>query len=107
MSTAALPPILEPTDPGYTREVYDVKQAAAYLVVHVSRIYADIAKGELAHRKDGNRRLRFSQADLDAWRLARRVEVRGAVSRETRPPVPRPRLLPSADLPLPKVRRFS
>lgn len=84
-----LPPSLSPEHPDYTRERYSVPQAAAYLLVSPSRIYADTSAGQLAHRKDGNRRLRFSQADLDAVQASSRA-----------PCVP-------PQLPLPKTLRFN
>ena len=98
MSELTMPPVLLPTDPSYTLEVYDVRQAAAFLCVHRSRIYADIAAGLLAHRRDGHRRIRFSQADLDQWRQAKRVEAKPArltlVANDRRA------------IRMPKVRRF-
>ena len=106
MTPVALPPSLPVDHPDYTRERFSVAEAAAYLLVHVTRIYADAAKGELGYRRDGNRRLRFSQADLDAWRQARRVEARTTparmVTRSSRPVA-----APAAVLPLPAKRRFS
>ncbi len=98
-----LPPTLAPSDPDYTRERYDVKQAAAYLVVTPTTVYIEANAHALGHRKDGNRRRVFSQADLDAWRAARRVE-----SEDRRPlrPVPRRATRQLAPLPLPKQRVF-
>lgn len=105
MTTIAMPLVLHADDPAYALERYSVPQAAAYLLVSPSRIYADVSAGRLAHRKDGNRRLRFSQADLDAWRAARRVEVRD------RPRLAAAKASPLAsrlrDLPLPKTLRFN
>lgn len=104
IATVALPPTLAPSDPNYRRERYSVDQAAVYLEVNRSRIYSLCALGVLAHRVDGGRK-RFSQADLDAWRDACRIEV-------ARPAPARPRLA-TADgaqvvmLPAIKHRRFS
>lgn len=71
-----MPPLLRPTDPAYTLERYDPRQAAAYLGRSRAKVYRDIANGQLAHRRDGKRGVvRMSQADLDAWREARRREV--------------------------------
>lgn len=102
----ALPQVLDPAHPAYGLETYSVRTAAAYLVCHPAQIYARAAKGELGYRRDGNRRLRFSQADLDAWRQARRVEARTTsarmVTRSSRPVA-----APAAVLPLPAKRRFS
>ena len=78
--SVALPSPVTPAHPDYEREVYSVAQAAAYLCVHVSRIYADAAARRIGCRRDGRRRLRFSQGDLDRWRQARRVEPRDAVT---------------------------
>jgi excisionase family DNA binding protein len=105
MTPATMPIVLHTTDPAYTLERYSVPQAAAYLLVSVSRVYADASAGRLAHRKDGNRRLHFSQADLDAWRAPRRVEVRDRprlIAAKSAPPAGR-----LQDLPLPKTLRFN
>lgn len=105
-----LPPSLAPEHPDYRRERYSVAQAALYLIVHVSRVYADAAAGRLGHRRDGNRRLRFSQADLDEWRTARRVEVRPQAHQVTAPRAPAPRVptvTASLESFMPKKRRFS
>lgn len=105
-SGVVLPPLVTPDDPRYGLERFDVRQAAAYLCVHVARIYSDAAAGQLAHRRDSQFRLRFAQADLDAWRQARRREVTPAVA----PPMPRPparAMSTLAVLPPPKKRRFA
>lgn len=83
MKTVAIPTSVDQAHPDYGRERYSVDEAAAYLLVHVTRIYRDAAAGRLAHRRDGVRRLRFSQADLDAWRAARRREVTDATEKRT------------------------
>ena len=75
---ATMPASVTPEHPDYTREVFSVDQAALYLCVDRTRVYADVAAGKLGCRKDGARRYRFSQADLDAWRLAHRIEPRAA-----------------------------
>ena len=62
--------------PLYRDERYTPPQAAAYLHICVDRVYRYAAGGQLGHRRDGRRRLRFSQADLDVWRAAHRVEAR-------------------------------
>lgn len=81
------PTSLTPDHPDYTREVYSVKQAAAYLRVSVDRVYEEAAARRLAHRRH-RRTILFSQADLDAWRQAGRVDVAGAPASVA---TPRPR----------------
>lgn len=83
-----LPVSLHPTDADYQRERYSVAQAALYLGVSTDVVYAEAAAKRLAHRRSAPKRprtaprvrktsgrLHFAQADLDAWRRARRVEV--------------------------------
>jgi len=100
-----MPSAMAPSDPDYTRELYSVEQAAVYVGVGTWKVYAAVASGELAHRRLG--RIRFSQADLDAWRAANRVEAKSFARllqissasvdrREQLQPIPRP-----------VVRRFS
>lgn len=101
MTLVALPPSLHDTDPDYARERYDPLQAAAYLGVDRSTVYAEVRTGRLSHRRDGVRgRISMSQRDLDEWRQARRHDVsalptstRGPVSKHavTLPAVPRRR----------------
>lgn len=100
-----LPPMLTPSDPRYTLETYSVAQAAGYLGIAVCRVYQHASTGELAHLKDGARRLRFSQADLDAWRQRRRVEARAETRTFVPVPVARQREQ-VGDIPLPRHRRF-
>lgn len=72
-----LPPTLRPSDADYGRERYDTAQAALYLCVSRDVIYTAIKTHSLSHRRHASGRggrVRFSQADLDAWRQAQRVE---------------------------------
>jgi excisionase family DNA binding protein len=69
-----VPPTLPPTHPEYGLERYRLEQAARYLRRSVRSLQQDVAKRRIAFRRDG-RRLWFSQADLDAWREAHRVEL--------------------------------
>jgi hypothetical protein len=105
-----LPASVHPDHPDYTLERYDVRQAAVYLGRAVPFIYGEVAGRRIAYRRDNpenshatkrrtTARIRFSQKDLDAWRDARRVEVK-----------PKPKMVGmpgglAADMP--KVRRFS
>lgn len=107
-----LPPSLHSDHPDYTRERYTVLQAAQYLQRQRSRIYLAVARGEISYRQDGEVRgtIRFSQADLDAWRQARRHEITQG-QRAALPAATRGRVRISDDDGLdrfmPKVRRFS
>lgn len=98
-----LPPSVSPEHPDYHRERYDVRAATAYLCVSRWTLDREIAARRISCRRGPgkNSRVMFSQADLDAWRVSRRIE-----SRTTRPmPVP---VIPSLQpLPMPRRRRFS
>lgn len=75
-----LPPTLPTGHPDLKRERYNSAQAAIYLDVPVDVIYRAVAKRAIGHRRaSGSRggRVRFSQADLDAYREAQRVEPTG------------------------------
>lgn len=106
MTPVTLPATVHPDDPEYTRERYSVTQAAAYLNRSTDLVYAEASAKRLGHRRDGTRRLFFSQWDLDLWRAARRCEQKGApadsqlIGRVTRP------RQAAQDLRLPAVRRF-
>lgn len=105
MTRAELPPTLPADHPDYVRERFTVKQAALYLDIKAWHVYAEMAAGRLGYRRDTPRRLRLSQADLDAWRASKRVDV-------LREPVRVPRHRAAAiralkPLELPAVRRFS
>lgn len=103
-----LPPTLTPADPDYARERYTTAQAAEYLGLALGRVYTETAGGRLAHRRDGFRGMRFSQADLDAWRTQRRVDATARTERPRREPTPtRPVVSRLHELPMPKVRVFS
>src|SRR5688572_32870812 len=72
-----LPLTLHVKHPDYTRERYDTAQAALYLNVPISSVYTAIGTKTIGHRRQGHGRggrVRFSQADLDAWRESQRVE---------------------------------
>jgi hypothetical protein len=101
-----LPPTLSPGDPDYTRERYAPKHIAEYLCLSLAGVYAELAAGRLAHRRNGDRgTIRASQADLDQWRSLRRQEV-PLTTREQRRLAP----TPPPDAPLafrPKTRRFA
>lgn len=75
MTPVVVPTTLHSSDPNYTRERYSVAQAAVYLDVPVGAVYEAVGKRQIAHRRLGRGRIRFSQADLDAWRRANRIEV--------------------------------
>lgn len=69
------PVTLSPQDPEYTLERYDPSQAAAYLRIDRSTVYAEIHAGRIGHRRAGHRgRILMSQQDLDRWRQAQRQE---------------------------------
>lgn len=78
-----LPPSVHPTDPNYRRPRYTTAEAALYLTISRESLYTAVQRGELGCVKlDGphvvqgsKRRMRFSQADLDAWIDAHRVEA--------------------------------
>ena len=74
-TAVTLPGLVEPGDRRYALEVLTVKQAALYLGVSVTKVYRELGAGRIGCRRDGRRSVRFSQADLDAWRAAKRVEV--------------------------------
>jgi excisionase family DNA binding protein len=88
-----LPPTLPVNAPDYSRERYDVRAAAEYLAIPVGSLYRETAAGTIACRRTG-RALRFSQADLDAWRQAHRSPVQ-------------PASFAPAGLPRPRLRRFA
>lgn len=84
-----LPPTLRSSDADYTRERYDSAQAALYLDVPRDVIYTAIKHRRIGHRRqtaDHGGRVRFSQADLDAWRQAQRVEAAAPNARRTAAP---------------------
>lgn len=70
----ALPSSVNPGDPDYARERYTTSQASVYLGVSREFLYRQIEQRLIGHLRDG-RMVRLSQADLDAWRQNRRVEV--------------------------------
>ena len=103
-----LPPTLRPSDADYGRERYDTAQAALYLNVPISAVYTAIAGKTIGHRRQGHGRggrVRFSQADLDAWRLAQRVEPDGR--EETRPRLVRTSRANDVQALMPKHRAFA
>jgi excisionase family DNA binding protein len=69
-----LPPAVTPNDPEYTRERYSTSQASVYLGVSREFLYRQVEQHRIGHLREG-RMVRLSQADLDAWRQSRRVEV--------------------------------
>lgn len=87
MKTVTLPPSLLSSDPDYTRERYDVDQAALYLGRSADFVYRLVEKNEIGYRRDRSKkrsearvrrtsgRLSFSQADLDAYRARCRSEA--------------------------------
>jgi excisionase family DNA binding protein len=102
-----MPLLVHAGDPGYVLERFTVKQAANYLSLPVSQVYALAAARAISYRRDTAKgRIRFSQADLDAWREARHVDVAPKFQRSTSTVRPRARTA-VATLPLPAKRRFA
>lgn len=81
---AVLPELVLENDLRYRLERFTPAQAAGYLHIAIDRVYRYAAGGQIGHVKDGRRRIRFSQADLDLWRQARRVEPRDAATVKVR-----------------------
>ena len=116
MKPVTLPPTLHESDPDVGRERFDVLQAAAYLQISRAALYREVAAGRIGHRRSGTGKrggtIRFSQRDLDVWRLA---QHRAPTNRESKEvldvlrDVPRSDVRPGGSLApfMPKVRRFA
>lgn len=77
-AAVVLPELVSESDRRYTLERFSVKEAAGYLSIDQAKVYRLVAAKAIGCRRDGPRRVLFSQADLDAWREARRETPKAA-----------------------------
>jgi excisionase family DNA binding protein len=106
MKAVAMPTLVTPDHLDYTRELFSVSAAAAYLVTSRDAIYREAHAGRIGHMVASRRRLLFSQQDLDVYRASLRKPARTVVAA----PAPRQRRSapsPACVLDLPKERRFA